>query len=367
MIAAAMVGLTLTAWAGGASNAPVRITLDLADGSRLIGTTTVTSVRLVSDLVDGSRIVGMPVITAIPVQTSYAKMTIPVSQVSSIELADDHENAAFELVNGDKLQGVLTLGGPLKLTTVFGSISIGTEHIKRLSVRRAGAALPAALQDSLVLHYAFDRDEGDQTTDESAKKNQGAVRGPRFTPEGKSGGALAFDGVDDYVDVGNPPSLQLTANFTLSAWICHEQSQSHFGIITKSHGYPEQHRRGIEFMLNIGGGLSAYFWDASTRFFSGGVKNRTIRPQEWTHVVLQHDSALPDHQMRMFINGVPCEMGFGYEAVPSIPVVRNVAEPLRIGCIRPGVEHFKGRMDDVMIFNRTLSADEIQTLYSIQK
>jgi hypothetical protein len=60
-------------------------------------------------------------------------------------------------------------------------------------------------------------------------------------------------------------------------------------------------------------------------------------------------------------------MGFGYEAIPSIPVVRNVAEPVRIGCMRPGKEHFKGRMDDVMIFSRTLSADEIQTLYGIQK
>jgi hypothetical protein len=155
--------------------------------------------RLAIELVDGSRIVGVPAITAFPVQTAYARMAIPVSQVSSIALADDHENAAFQLANGDKLQGVLTLGGPLKLATVFGSISVGTEHIKRLRVRPAGGALPAALQDSLVLCYSFDRDEGDKTTDGSARENHGAVRGPRFTPEGQSGGALVFDGADDFL------------------------------------------------------------------------------------------------------------------------------------------------------------------------
>jgi hypothetical protein len=71
--------------------------------------------------------------------------------------------------------------------------------------------------------------------------------------------------------------------------------------------------------------------------------------------------------MRFFINGVACEAGFGYEAVSSIPVLRNVDEPVRIGCMRPGMHQFKGRIDDVMIFSRTLSADEIQALYGIQK
>ncbi len=178
---------------------------------------------------------------------------------------------------------------------------------------------------------------------------------------------MVFDGADDYLDAGNPPSLQLTSDFTLAAWIWTERTQDGFGIITKSQGAPEQARRGIEFCLGNDDNLSAYFWDASTRFFSGGVKNPTIRRQEWTHVVLQHDSTLPQHQMRFFINGVACEAGFGYEAVSSIPVLRNVNEPVRIGCMRPGVHHFKGRIDDVMIFSRTLSADEIQTLYGIQK
>ena len=275
------------------------------------------------ELSDGSRIVGVPGFGSVPVQTAYAMMDIPLAQILSIKMGDDHERAAFEMANGDRLTGVITLG-PLKLATVFGDVSVG-------------------------------------------KENKGVAHGPRFTAEGRSGGALAFDGVDDYMEAGTPPSLQLTANFTLSAWIWPERTKDSFGIITKSQGSPEQDRRGIEFMLGHDDTLSAYFWDESTRFFSGVVKNRTIARQEWTHVVLQHDSSLPQHQMRFYINGVACEAGFGYESISSIPVVRNVAEPVRVGCMRPGVHHFKGRMDDVMIFNRALSSDEIQALCGTRK
>lgn len=322
--------------------------------------------QVVLDLSDGSRVVGTPGIEAVPVQTAYARMNIPLKQILTVTMEADRENASFDLANGDKLKGVLTLG-PLKLATVFGDISLGVEHIKRLRVCPAGGALPETLRKSLVLYYSFDQDEGESVTDRSPQKNNGAVRGPRFTPEGKSGGALSFDGVDDYLDAGNPASLQLTANFTLAAWIRPERTHDSFGIITKSQGYPEQNRRGIEFMLGHDDTLSAYFWDESTRYFSGVVKNKTIQRQEWTHVVLLHDGTLPEHQMRAFINGVPCEMNYGYETVSSIPVVRNVAEPFRIGCMRPGVHHFKGRMDTVMIFNRTLSPDEVKTLYDGQK
>jgi hypothetical protein len=326
------------------------------------GEQTNVPLRLAVDLVDGSHIVGIPAITSFPVQTTYAKMTIPINQVTSIALADDHENAAFELTNGDKVRGVLTLG-PLKLTTVFGGIAVGTEHIKRLRVWPTGGALPEALRRGLVLYYSFDRDEGDRVTDRSMKENNGVVRGPPFTPDGRFGGALVFDGADDFLEAGNPPSLQLTTNFTLAAWIWPERTPDSFGIITKRQGSPEQDRRGIEFMLGHDDTLSAYFWDDSTRYFSGVVKNKTIRRQEWTHVVLLHDSTLPEHQMRAFINGVPCEMNYGYETISSIPVVRNVAEPVRIGCMRPGVHHFKGRIDEAMVFNRALSKDEVKMLY----
>lgn len=93
--------------------------------------------RLELDLVDGSRIVGTPAISTVPVQTPYAKMDIPLAQIQTIKMGDDHETVFVDLQNGDKLTGVMTLG-PVELATVFGRVAVGIEHIRKFDVVLGG-------------------------------------------------------------------------------------------------------------------------------------------------------------------------------------------------------------------------------------
>lgn len=66
--------------------------------------------------------------------------------------------------------------------------------------------------------YRFSEGAGITTADASGSANTGTlVNGPAWT-NGQYGGALAFGGTD-YVDLGNPASLQLTGSMTLTAWI----------------------------------------------------------------------------------------------------------------------------------------------------
>ena len=60
------------------------------------------------DLADGSYVIGMPSIKSVPVQTPYAKIDIPLREILSMEIGDDHETASFELRNGDRLKGVFS-------------------------------------------------------------------------------------------------------------------------------------------------------------------------------------------------------------------------------------------------------------------
>jgi len=98
--------------------------------------------RLDLNLVDGSRIIGNPGIDSVSVETSYAKMNVPLKQLLTIKMHEDRETASFTFSNGDKLKGVINLE-PIKLETVFGKVSIGIEHIRDLHVMSAGLALPA--------------------------------------------------------------------------------------------------------------------------------------------------------------------------------------------------------------------------------
>ena len=324
------------------------------------------SLQLQLELTDGSRIVGISKLESVAMETPYARIDIPVKQIRSLQLGEDHRTATIFLKNGDKLTGVISLGA-INMQTSFGPVSPGTEYLREFLVRVPGEPLPEHLRKGLVLYFPFDRDEGDRVSDESGKENHGSVHGAKFTGEGKAGGAMMFDGADDYIDAGNQPSLQLTSDFTLAAWIWPEGRQEAFAIISKSHGAPAQNWRSVELLLTDEDFLNGYFWSDSTEFIAGFAKGRKIRRREWTHVVLMHDSSLPQHQMRAFVNGAACPMDFGYKTVSSIPMVRNVAEPVRIGCMRPGNHQFKGRIDEVMIFNRVLSEDEVKALYELHK
>jgi|LakMenEpi03Aug12_release.lakeMendotaPanAssembly.Ray.scaffolds.fasta_scaffold315011_2 hypothetical protein len=95
------------------------------------------TLRLAIDLVDGSRLIGTPGIATVPVQTSYAKMDVPLTQIQALKIGDDHETVTLNLRNGDKLTGVISLK-PIELKTVFGPASIGIEHIQQLRVTLGG-------------------------------------------------------------------------------------------------------------------------------------------------------------------------------------------------------------------------------------
>jgi hypothetical protein len=109
----------------------------LAVSSRGEEAQTNATLRLAIDLVDGSRIIGTPGLATVPVQTSYAKIDVPLTQIQALKIGDDHETVTLNLRNGDTLTGVISLA-PIKLITVFGTVAVGIEHIKQLRVTLGG-------------------------------------------------------------------------------------------------------------------------------------------------------------------------------------------------------------------------------------
>ncbi|MHC4541299.1 MAG: LamG-like jellyroll fold domain-containing protein [Planctomycetota bacterium] len=67
----------------------------------------------------------------------------------------------------------------------------------------------------LVAHYKFDQD----ATDSSGNNNHGTLFGNPPWVAGKIGSAVELDGGHDYVDCGNDPSLAITGQITIAAWV----------------------------------------------------------------------------------------------------------------------------------------------------
>ena len=84
-----------------------------------------------------------------------------------------------------------------------------------------------------VAAYSFDATSGTSLTDNSGSGNTGSISGATWTSAGKSGGALAFDGVNDLVTVADKASLDLTTGMTLEAWVRPTANSTWRTVVTK--------------------------------------------------------------------------------------------------------------------------------------
>jgi hypothetical protein len=301
--------------------------------------------------------------SSVKVSTPYADVELPMSQTVSMRFTGTNGAVVAKMRNGDIVSGQAALRS-FRVDAVIGAVDIPVAALRRIEVRLGLANLPAALAKSLVLHYSFDSDEGEMVMDRSPMGNHGrAVGRPAFTPDGRVGGAIVLDGVDDCIDAGNAESLRLGSNFTLASWVRIDSLVVPGGAVMGRSSNPEQDGRAIEMYVNGDGSLCGYFWQEGNQFFSGTGRRGSVTVREWHHVVMQHDASLGEHQMRFYVDGAVHKATFGYETVSSVPTVRWTSEPVRVGSFRSGCHQFKGLLDEVMIFNRVLTADEVKALY----
>ena len=200
----------------------------------------------------------------------------------------------------------------------------------------------------LVAAYSFDEGLGSTAGDSSGLNNTGTVLGATWTASGKYGKALSFNGSSNWVTVADNSSLDLTTGMTLEAWVNPTLLNSYQSAILKegagltlAYGlYTNEQVPHPASTINLG---SAERTAAGTAGLALNV---------WTHLASTYDGAT----LRLFVNGVQV----GTPQSITGPIV-NSAGALRIGGNAVWGEYFNGRIDEVRVYNRALSAAEIQT------
>src|SRR6185436_1111146 len=71
----------------------------------------------------------------------------------------------------------------------------------------------------LLASYGFNDGAGNVLTDQSGNANDGAIANGTWSPSGKYGGALTFNGISTLVTIPDKPALRLTTGMTLEAWV----------------------------------------------------------------------------------------------------------------------------------------------------
>ena len=200
----------------------------------------------------------------------------------------------------------------------------------------------------LVGYWPFDEGSGTIVKDYSGNGNNGTlcngstcgVQGPTWTT-GKVGGALSFDGVDDYVYIPYSLSLNLPRNNeSVFLWIKHNSNY----VLFQSSSW---NRRLFATVWT--------FYDASNQHYNvnaGSPNDNTYHFVGYTVV---------NNTVKTYKDG-----DFVASASRSVNAVGPASSYWWLGRVCSGSScslYYSGLIDEVRIYNRALSDSEIKALY----
>jgi concanavalin A-like lectin/glucanase superfamily protein/uncharacterized protein DUF2341 len=174
------------------------------------------------------------------------------------------------------------------------------------------------------------------------------------------GVGLEFDGVDDYVKIADDFSLDAgTGGFSGSAWIKTDTSSSNSYILNR---YDNGGNDRFEFRIITGGFTRIYIKDSDASILYRDSSD-VVNDGFWHHVAFTWDNA--GDLLHLYVDGILSD-GSIIGAANTIGTV-NPSGILSIGARGTPGDYFLGLMDEVLIYNRALSADEISDLYHERK
>lgn len=209
-------------------------------------------------------------------------------------------------------------------------------------------------QRKLVAWWKFDEAEGGNAGDSSGNDFVGTLIGnPQWQPTGgKVGGALAFDGDDDFVECVDE-ELNISGALTIAAWIKLSKSTPDQKIAGNQDNISGGYKLGIfsdkaEFEVRDSSNSLR-----NNRFVGGGT---VLQPDVWYHVVGTYSQG---KSIKTYVNAkLDREQETLNILAPSTGTLKMGCEPFS------DLYWFNGLMDDLRIYNYALSDAEVAALYA---
>jgi len=202
---------------------------------------------------------------------------------------------------------------------------------------------PSPVPAGLVAAYGFNEGAGVQTRDTSGQGNTGTLTNATWSATGKYGAALSFNGTA-WVTIADAASLHLTTAMTLEAWVRPTSGTGWRTAILK------EKTGGLAWSLYTANNASRPVGYAHVGGDIPVTGTAAVPLNAWTHLALTYDGAA----LRLYVNGTPVS------TTDLAGPMASSTSALRIGGNSVWGEYFKGLIDEVRIYDRPLSAAEIQ-------
>lgn len=211
---------------------------------------------------------------------------------------------------------------------------------------------PPPVEQDLMLSLSFNAFSGTVAADTSGNSIHGAlVGGPLWTAEGRAGGSLLFDGVNDRVVFPLSALLDMTNAYTIEAWVYPTSTTRAWRSVAfkEAPGLGPEPNGSYTYALYSeasAAGAGAFLYNTA----KVEINDTAFLPvNTWTHLAATYDGVT----LQYFSNGIL------RRSIPAIGPVNPTAGPLSLGGNAIYGSWFAGRIDEVRIYRRALSAVEI--------
>ncbi|MBI2449113.1 fibronectin type III domain-containing protein [Candidatus Pacearchaeota archaeon] len=318
------------------SSAVNRATLNVAPSISSVSATSQTSVRVIySEAMNRSTI------------QTIGNYLINGITISSLSVSADNTTATLTtsaMTNGTSY--ALTISNVRDLAGNF--ISPNPTNVNYLYQE-------IVIPSGLAAHWKFDEGTGSSAADSSGNGNNGAITSPSWTI-GRIGNALSFSGAS-YITVPNSASLDIVGrNISIAAWLSPLDTPGDAVLIEKQWTAGSMtspyYQYGIELDNNGDGSYDFIFGDSSGVLRIGAFS--TAQYGTWQHLVITYDGA----NIRAYINGVQAG------SIAQTNSLQARGNSLIIGADALLAQRYQGLLDEVMLFNKALTVQEVSDLYN---
>jgi Concanavalin A-like lectin/glucanases superfamily/Bacterial Ig domain len=292
----------------------------------------------------------------VSISAPAAGATVSGSQTVTATASDDVGVAGVQFrLDGNDL-GAEDTSSPYSLSWDTTAVANGTHVLSAVARDGAGNRTTSANvsvtvtntapdTSGLVAAYGFEEPSGTTVTDSSTRANNGTYANATRSTSGRHGSALSFNGTNASVTVPDAASLRLTTGMTLEAWVNPSAGGNWRTVLLK------QQTNDLVYGLYSNDDVnrpSAWLYTTTSQPSVTGTA--AVAVNTWTHLAATYDGTT----VRMYVNGTQT----GSRAISG--ALAAGTGPLKIGGNALWGEYFAGLIDDVRVYNRALSAGELQ-------
>ncbi len=308
---------------------------------------------------------------AVTVTGSIASPTVTItldsaSETSALSALSSTPDTSVLTYIGSNQSGAEGFVGAIDEVRIYNRVLAASEIKSLYDIAKPDATNSASsqaqgtgrLDSGLAGYWKLDENTGTTASDSSTNGNNGTLTsGPTWTT-GQIGSAVDFDGTDDYINIGTPTVLDFGSGpHTISAWAKTDIANTDQVIFSSGTADCCGSEATLGFDYNLGGGFYEFQFNHSGASLLNSNIPGDIQTGTWYHVVGTWDGV---STRRIYVNGVLSAS----DTVTSLSAEFNNNVLIGRGDTT-FPQHMNGQIDEVRVYNRGLSADEVGELYRL--